>query len=452
MKFGSFNKLCAVFAFALFISFNASAQTAFYVEEVKDGRIYVFNDPKMYKMFQESGELEVRISRIGAGPNGETIYFDSENAIHLYNFKHDLPAEVIIKPEEKKPIMKVTWKDGKTTIDTDLAQINISNRIQVRWTQTEVLPSPLFPGVDADDSIGSFRIRRAKTKFDGWFYDKDLTFELQLNWADIANPLEDANLNFDITNGSKLFMIKGGQFKVPFGRQELTSSGNQQFVDRSAVSNLFARGRDIGVQIWGNPWNGKIDWRLGVFNGNGRSVTFNTDGDYQINGRLTFQPWGDVKYSESDFESVDKPLVAVAIQFETFRQASVLTSTAPAVQRDLDTVGYDAVLKYKGLFLYYEGFQRTTDDLIALTEAESNGWVFQGGYFIYQRKVEVAGRVERIDPNEDVDDDFLKEWGIAVNYFYNKHNLKLQGDYRKLENEGRDTEFDEYRVQLQFIF
>ena len=217
--------------------------------------------------------LEVRITRIGAGPNGETMYFDSDNAIHLYNFKHDLTPEVIIKAEEKKPKMSVTWKDGKTTIETDIALLNISNRIQVRYTNSEILPAILPPGLDLGDSQGSFRIRRAKTKFDGWFYTKDLTYELQLNWADVVNALEDANLQFDMTRGRKMFMIKGGQFKVPFGRQQLTSSGSQQFVDRALVSDLFARGRDIGVQLWGLPFNEKVDWRIGIFNGNGRNVT-----------------------------------------------------------------------------------------------------------------------------------------------------------------------------------
>ena len=441
----------AFFAFAFLFSASANAQTAFYVEEKKDGRIYVFNDPKMYQLFQESGELEVRISRIGAGPNGETIYFDSENAIHLYNFKHGLPAEVILKTEPKKPIMNVAWKDGKTTIDTDLAQINISNRIQFRFTESEVLSS-LLPGSEGEESIGSFRVRRAKTKFDGWFYDKDLTYELQLNWADVANALEDANLNFDTTNGKKLFMIKGGQYKVPFGRQELTSSGSQQFVDRSAVSNLFARGRDLGVQLWGTPLNGKLDWRVGIFNGNGRNASFNGDGKYQFDARVTFQPFGDVKYSESDFESTDKPLIAIAGQYETFRQSAAVAGTTPAVNRDHDTFGVDAVLKYKGLFLFYDHYFRSTDDLVLNRTIDLNGFNFQGGYFIYKRKVEVAARYERIDPNEDVDDDFLKEWAVALNYFYNKHNLKLQGDYRRIENEARETEFDEYRVQLQFIF
>ena len=58
---------------------------------------------------------------------------------------------------------------------------------------------------------------------------------------------------------------------MPFGRQELTSSGSQQFVDRSLVSNEFAKGRDMGVQVWGLALATELDWRLGVFNGNGRT-------------------------------------------------------------------------------------------------------------------------------------------------------------------------------------
>ncbi len=378
--------------------------------------------------------------------------FDSENAIHMYNFKHGLPPEIIIKAEEKKPTMKVSWKDGKTTIETDSALLNISNRIQVRYTDTEILPAILPPGLGSGDRIGSFRLRRAKTKFDGWIYTKDLTYELQLNWADIINVLEDANLNFDATRGRKMFMIKGGQFKVPFGRQELTSSGNQQFVDRALVSNLFARGRDIGVQLWGLPFNEKVDWRVGIFNGNGRSVTVNDNADYQVDARVTFQPWGDVKYSESDFESTDKPLVAVAAQYENTEQSAGIVGTIPAFRRELETYGFDAVFKYKGIFLFYDNYQRTTEDILTGTSIDLNGYNIQGGYLFFKRRLEIAGRYAVIDPNEDIDDNLQKEWGPAFSYYYNKHNLKLQADYRQLENESANTEFDEFRVQLQFIF
>ena len=41
----------------------------------EDGRIYVFYDRKLYKEFLSLGETAYRLTRIGAGPKGETIVF-----------------------------------------------------------------------------------------------------------------------------------------------------------------------------------------------------------------------------------------------------------------------------------------------------------------------------------------------------------------------------------------
>ena len=46
----------------------------------------------------------------GHGPNGETVVFDSQDAINLHNFKHGLPGESFAKPEESK---KSEYPSGK---------------------------------------------------------------------------------------------------------------------------------------------------------------------------------------------------------------------------------------------------------------------------------------------------------------------------------------------------
>ena len=56
--------------------------------------------------------MEKSITRPGYGPNGETVLFDSEDAISLYNFKHGLPGESFPKPEEKP---KSPYPSGKIT-------------------------------------------------------------------------------------------------------------------------------------------------------------------------------------------------------------------------------------------------------------------------------------------------------------------------------------------------
>lgn len=81
----------------------ASAAPFFYNEVERDGRIYVFSDSKKFELWQASGELgQGSVSRVGYGPNRETVVFDSREAVNLYNFKHDLPGEVVEVPEPKK--------------------------------------------------------------------------------------------------------------------------------------------------------------------------------------------------------------------------------------------------------------------------------------------------------------------------------------------------------------
>jgi hypothetical protein len=81
---------------------SAFAQGVYYNEVAKDGRIYVFASGQRFDTFQKSGgaEIGVAITRPGYGPNGETVVFDSEDAINLYNFKHGLAGEYFPKPKE----------------------------------------------------------------------------------------------------------------------------------------------------------------------------------------------------------------------------------------------------------------------------------------------------------------------------------------------------------------
>jgi hypothetical protein len=86
----------------LAIAGSAWAQGMFYREVEKDGRIYVFAIGSRYDAFEKSGgaEIGVAITRLGYGANGETVVFDSEDAINYYNYKHNKPGEYFPKPKE----------------------------------------------------------------------------------------------------------------------------------------------------------------------------------------------------------------------------------------------------------------------------------------------------------------------------------------------------------------
>lgn len=414
---------------------QAQVLTLFYQEVEKDGRVYVFNTLEGLQRFQQTGEMGKSITLIGVGPKGETVVGENETALDLYLFKHNLPAYQRPTPKQEPLPFSVSWKDGKTTIKTKNAELVLSNRLQVRFTDLD------------KENVGhtpSFRVRRFKTKWDGWAYTKDLRFELQLNWA-LDKPLEDANVSYDFSRGKELFVLKAGQFKVPFGRQELTSSGNLQFVDRSLVSNTYALGRDIGLQISGLAWGGKLDWRLGAFNGAGRNVTTNDNRKLQYDGRLTWQPLGAVKLTESDLAGTPKPLFALSLQGERNDRRGTASNYLSEI------LGGDGVLFWRGLFLFGEYFreERTPGSGPSF---RTKGWNLQGGYMLVPGKLELALRYALLDPSNRRREDERLEKGVALGYFFNQHAHKLQGDIRQLENRALRQKDWEYRLQYQLIF
>ncbi|HEY7573989.1 MAG TPA: porin, partial [Thermoanaerobaculia bacterium] len=409
-----------------------------------------------------SGEMGNKaVTRLDYGPKGETVMFESGDAIVAYNAKYqktEAPPKDIKADDVKLPF-NVQYRMPGLRLSFPKAEINLSNRLQVRFTdeQFDEIVAPPTPFPSTLEDRGSFRIRRMKTKFDGWIYSKDLTYELQLNWPDSANVLEDANLDYDFTNGKKLFRIKAGQFKAPFSQQQLTSSGNQQFVDRSLLDGQFVPGRQIGVQAWGQFGGTSvpdfIDWRLGIFNGNGRTVSANDNDQYEYTARVMVSPFGSVGYSESNLEGYDFRL-SVAGEYNKNDQAVQGATGAPTGNNDL-TYGASVVLKaFKSLFAYleyYDGSRRTPAGI----KTDRDGWVGQVGWLF--DKFEIAGRYAEYDPNSNATAaNDQKEWRIGGSWYINRHNWKIQADYGVTENEAAaastNRELKELRVQAQLIF
>jgi hypothetical protein len=342
-----------------------------------------------------------------------------------------------------------------------------------------------LPGTEAKgDSKGSFRIRRAKLKFEGWFYKPELEFEVQLNWPDVAGTpnarfMEDANIDWDISK-KKAFRIRFGQFKAPYGRQQLTSSGAQQFVDRADTDGRYNPGRETGIALWGTLGTNKVDYRFMVSNGNGRSQELNDNSKFLYSGRVMWQAVGKTRMNqwgsgalltEGDLgDSAQGALFALAGNFlkndRRFTTTAVPPAT-PAPVNDDTQWGGDYTFKYKGFASVGEYDYRNSKPYVgpvAGNEFKDKGFLFQASYAWKAPAVvagggffELAFRYSQIDPTDKatIAND-RTEIGGAINYYANKHNLKLQADFRQIEDEaansGKGTKTKEIRMQAQFIF
>ncbi len=441
------------------------AQGLYYKEITKDGRIYVFNVAANADRFEKTGEMGVGITKPGSGPNGETVVGDNERAIQLYFFKHGI-SEVV--PDPTPPVLTFVWRDGKSRITTDNAYLEISSRVQTRFTYDDRSSnSAILAGTAAaGDPLASWRIRRAKFKLEGWMIKNWLTYETQVNFPAVTGSnagalLEDAAFDIDLSKGRGLFRVHLGQFKPSYGAQEMTSSGSQQFADRALVSNTFFRGRETGLAFWGSTPNNKWEWRVGVFNGNGVTRTANDNNRMQYNARLMWQPNGNqvlnqrswvtgALYSESDFESTTVPLYAVAINVES--QNNFLATTGN--DQKWNAVSLDWIYKFKGFStngMY--AYARRTPETGAKFNA--NGFFVQAGYLFHRRTWEVAVRHGQSDPSLSASNNIQQETRGALSYYYLRHTVKWQNDFGQVRTQnsttGTQKQF-EFRSQMQFIF
>jgi hypothetical protein len=267
---------------------GALAQTMFYTEVPKDGRIYVFASGARFDAFQKSGgaEIGVAITRPGYGSNGETVVFDSEDAINLYNYKHNLPGEYFPKPKEApKPadnfkiglgttiFADYTYLDAPKGTDSDGNSIHAST-FEVRRAYINVIGN-------ISDVIG-FRVTpdvgaRVSTSGATTNYDGSLDFRLKYAFAQF-------NLDKVTTHGS---WIRFGQQQTPYldfmeGIYRYRFQGTM-FAEREG----FQSSSDVGLSgHWEIPQN-YGDIHLGYYNGDTYSkAEVNDQKAFQIRGTL----------------------------------------------------------------------------------------------------------------------------------------------------------------------
>jgi len=420
--------LCALALVAGAATAHAGIEGLYYKEVAKDGRVYVFNTSEGARSWESSGEMGKSITLIGAAEGGKTLIGENETAIDLYLFKHDLPAYDRAAPKKEKPKFDVSWKDGKTTIKTEDAKIEIGSRVQFRYTNEDP---------EDGESKGSFRVRRAKFAVSGTIYE-DWKFKTQAVWSGGSTTLEDAYIEY---TKNPMATVWFGQGKAFFGRQELTSSGKQQFVDRSITSGRFAHGRDQGVALVGTNSARTFEYIVGIYDGNGRNNSSNDDNDYLTVGRVVWTPFGEYKLEESSLDYPDTARLAIG--------ASILDNTDGG--DDVRRTGLEVAYKVKGFNAVGEYFDETVDILGGGSE-DATGYYVQLGYLFPNQKFEVALRNAVISPDVAGPSQDETENGVAFSYYLHKHGQKFQADFRTIEDDLSGNKDNEFRMQFQIVF
>ncbi len=364
--------------------------------------------------------------------------------------------------------LEVKSKDGK---------FNLITRLRAQTLAT-------FEKDKGSDAETGIMLRRARLQFLGTTFGKHNKFktEFAVSPRDLRMTEADGNV---ITRESPLlswFMefdhvrdltVRFGQYKIPFSRQRVISSGNQQMVDRSIANGEFNLDRDIGIDIRSKDLFGLGMFRYyaGIYNGEGRSAYSNGDTNFMYLGRVEFLPLGLFKdYSESDHQRLSKPGLSIGLGYAFAKNASGMKVNRSGTPDDGGTTDFhnvvaDVTFKYMGLSFASEFFYRAADrnagdavdemgNPIAEEAARKGyGWFAQAGYLIPNQKLEIAGRFGQVrGRGNDTSLGDGNEAGMALSYYFAQHPLKLQADAFQLWSGGFSDGNTRVRVQIQVAF
>ena len=330
-----------------------------------------------------------------------------------------------------------------------------------------------------------FMIRRARIQWKGHSFGKTNKFKVEFAFSprDLSfKPGEGVGqipiLSWYLDLGkNKNFKVKMGQYKVPFNKQRVISSGNLQLVDRAIGNGEFNVDRDTGIEIHSKDLfgMGMFQYNLGVFMNRGRNMT---DKAHRIEphmmylARFEVMPFGKFKnFSEGDLKRLAKPRLAVGAAFgyldDAIKDRGIL-GKAPkdGGTTDITTATADVLFKMSGFSffseLYWRKGDRTVGDAlddkgVAIAESAARdgmGYFAQAGYVFGDAPYEVAARFGQVmgaDDKSALSD--KNEVGAAVSWYPGGHAWKIQADWY---NEWGDSGFDKgnkrFRIQMQAAY
>lgn len=362
----------------------------------------------------------------------------------------------------------------------------MQHRLQFRYSYPfDVDPRSLS---DMQAEGHSFMVRRARFKLSGHAYKSWLKYNFQYDWSQPI--LRDFYITVDRFSWMQLRVGRG---KVLYNDERVSSSGAQQFVNRSILNDVFTVDRQQGAQLMGRLFDNTladINYVVGVFSGRGVGERLNDDTNLMYTARLQWNTIGDpIDFSQSDYKFTQRWQLNMAVgaatnksnctAFETDATScrrlpgssypQLAAGAAPGSQAGMfkvDQAVFEIRSVYKGLYFKHESHvKRVTDQSVTNNawprEAEMWGGLVQLGYFPHSvldfvpTELEIAGRYAWLDPNINVSGNNQEEYTGIINWFANGHNNKLSFEITQhvLQNPaGGNVAEQRYRSQWEISF
>jgi len=353
--------------------------------------------------------------------------------------------------------------------------------IQVNFEDGDVLA---FQGNFGQTALKDrFRLRRARINLTGDFAEQfDFKVEGDFEQSDgISSSRTDFSATDIFINWHQFpaAQIKIGQWKAPFGLEQLTPDTSLYTIERTLPTGAITPERQIGVQLLGKPftnvWPDQKDlltYYAGIFNGNGRNINNNDNNNFMYVGRLEstlfkdvfgkgsfLKLGGDVLNSRDDkgvnISQSGNLLVNADGSLSPFTLPGADERTAWSVDAWLKVGPFDLI----GEYLQEKVNGRTVNGVPpGFANFTTDGFYVTGGYFLIPRKLQVVVQWQDLNPGQKGDDGLYSILG-GLNYYIHGDDLKLMvnylhtwSDFRQANPEFGQDQFDQVLGRVQVMF
>ncbi|MBV9008771.1 MAG: hypothetical protein JO354_06335 [Verrucomicrobia bacterium] len=342
-----------------------------------------------------------------------------------------------------------------------------------------------------------FRLRRARITLTGDFAEQfDFKVEGDFEQSDSAiTALKSIDLKTGKTttvsnstrtefSGTDIYInwhgvpeanLRIGQWKAPFGLEQLTPDTQIYTIERSLPTGALTPERQIGAMIWGRPLSNVlpeqkdlVTYYAGVFNGNGRNFNTNDNNEFMYVGRMELQPWKGNFFGQQSFLKLGADYlfsrdetgsnISPALNLKVNSDGSLSSYTLPGPD-ERHAYSADAWLRLGPFDLigeYLDENVRSRDH--SFSDFEASGEYVQGSFFIVPRTLQAVVKWEHLNPGQVLDDGIESITG-GLNWYIHGDYLKVMADYvhtwsdyRQVHPTVGQDSFDEVLLRMQVVF
>lgn len=367
---------------------------------------------------------------------------------------------------------KIAFRPGKgLTIASEDGDFEAALKVR-----GQILATFATEHTDDGETESGAQIRRARFAMQGHMFGAHNKYKLELavsprdvssrGGATGTSPLLDWYMTFDYLPEAT---IVAGQYKVPYNRQRVVSSGSLQMVDRSIVQGEFNLDRNVGFDVRSTSLlDHRLNYYAGFYMGEGRNAFESRQQNFLYLARVEVLPFGKFShYIEGDFERTG-PRLAIGASYAYDKDSARDQGPLGSPPADEGTTSFhmaeaDVLFKAYGFSVMAEAFWRdgkrdagdAVDDMGNPIPAEPPrdglGFFGQAGYLLPRSGLELSARYGNImAASEDTSLADRQELGVGVSYYFAHHTMKLQADaFRLWGDSGIDDGTDQVRVQLE---